>query len=84
MIHPEITRGEELVLKLEYSTYLGRSHFESAFIDLVKFSDPANLERLALGFPEEVAAFHSYWKEKDWWKNLKAKAIKLNVIPKGV
>ena len=80
MLHPEISRSEEIILRWQYLAFLGASHFEQALIDVIKFADQDNLERIELAFPEEVAGFKSYWFDKSWWEKLQNRAIGLGVL----
>ena len=49
------------------------SDFCRALVDLILRADPANLERIKAGFPEEVEAFASYGLILGWWSDLEGR-----------
>jgi len=48
--------------------------FERKLWELIEVADSTNLDRLAEGFPEHVAAYRAYSNTSGWWHELLARA----------
>ena len=70
---PDWTPGEKAVIKWQYRL-LG--NFHTALYNAIKFADGNNLDRLALGFPDEVAGFRA-WAFGDLGRRLRAKGLEI-------
>ncbi len=47
--------------------------FNRALVELIQRADVANLERIRLGFPEEVEGYTSYRLIPGWWDDMERK-----------
>lgn len=65
-----LTKSEEFIVKWQYHL-LG--HFKTALIEAISLADECNLEKLRLGFPEEVEGFLSYSQIGGWWQKVQRK-----------
>jgi hypothetical protein len=66
-----LTPGEEFIIKWQFRL-LG--DFKTALITAITRADGRNLERLALGFPDEVEGYSNYIQTPGWWADIKKKA----------
>jgi len=44
--------------------------FRSALWNAIKYADDGNLERLRIGFPDEVEGFLCYQRVPGWWRDV--------------
>ena len=65
-----LTSEEDWIAKWQYG-YLG--HFHSALFDAICAADEGNLDRLSLGFPDEVEGYRKYTQQAGWWKKVQKK-----------
>ncbi len=66
----DLTEGEEFIVKWQCRLLGG---FKTALIHTIMLADESNLEKLRLGFPNEVGAFLNYSRVEGWWPNLLSK-----------
>lgn len=52
------------------------SGFKMALLNVIRVADVQNLDKLSLGFPDEVEGFHSYRHQRGWWDAVQVKAGK--------
>jgi len=67
---PAITEGEQSLYRHHYDSLGG---FETALWDALERADSTNLDALAKGFPEHVAALRNFRHQPGYWPNLVAK-----------
>jgi len=48
-------------------------HFRTALIEAIGRADEGNLEKLARGFPHEVAGYLKFTREDGWWQGVEKK-----------
>jgi hypothetical protein len=72
-LFPQLTKGEEFIVKWQYRM-LG--DFKTALIEAICLADSQNLERLRLGFPDEVEGYLNYSRVEGWWQEVQRKAGK--------
>ena len=63
----ELTPEEDWIAKWQYG-YLG--HFHKALFEAICVADEENLDRLSLGFPDEVEGYRKYTQQAGWWKEV--------------
>ena len=66
----ELTPEEDWIAKWQYG-YLG--HFHKALFEAICAADEGNLNRLSLGFPDEVEGYRKYTRQAGWWKEVQKK-----------
>jgi hypothetical protein len=64
-----LTPGERFIFNWQYG--LETSSFKNTLILLMTASDDRNLEKLSLGWPDEVNALISYRKTPGWWDRVR-------------
>lgn len=57
LTHPEVTDAERLIIKWQYGL---TGDFETALWEAIIRADEDNLQRLAIGFPDHVAAYGAW------------------------
>jgi hypothetical protein len=67
---PPITEGERSLYRWRH---LGVGGFERRLWETFAAADSTNLDALAKGFPEHVAAFLAYSRQSGYWEALKAR-----------
>ena len=67
---PAITEGERSLYRHHYDSLGG---FETALWDALERADSTNLDALAKGFPEHVAALRNFRHQHGYWDALRAK-----------
>ncbi len=67
----EFGERETLIIMWQFRMLGG---FKAALFEAIRLADPENLERLARGFPEEVAAFKE-WRDGDMGGRLRQKGV---------
>jgi len=67
----DLTPGEQFIIKWQYNALGG---FERTLIEAIMAADGGNLQRLWMGFPNEVSAFRNYSEVDGWWEKVKIKA----------
>ena len=70
LISEELTPEEDWIAKWQYG-YLG--HFHSALFKAICVADEGNLDKLSLGFPDEVSGYRKYTRQAGWWKEIQVK-----------
>ena len=70
MFFKELTPEEDWIAKWQYR-YLG--HFHKALFEAICVADEENLDRLSLGFPDEVEGYRKYTRQAGWWKEVQKK-----------
>ena len=65
-----LTPEEDWIAMWQYR-YLG--HFRKALFDAICAADEKNLDRLSLGFPDEVNGYKKYIRQEGWWKEVQKK-----------
>ena len=70
LISEELTPEEDWIVKWQYG-YSG--HFHKALFDAICAADEGNLDRLSLGFPDEVEGYRKYTRQAGWWKEVQKK-----------
>ncbi len=68
-----LTSGERFIFDWQYRMAGG---FNTALVEAISRADEDNLDRLSLGFPEEVEAYKNFSRVSGWWDNLRKKAAK--------
>ncbi len=66
----ELTKGEAFIVMWQYQL-LG--DFKTALIHAIMVADESNLEKLRLGFPDEVESYLDYSRVDGWWRDLQSK-----------
>ena len=64
------TPEEDWIAKWQYG-YL--EDFHKALFDAICAADEGNLDRLSLGFPDEVSGYRKYTRQAGWWKEVQKK-----------
>ena len=70
MFSEELTPEEDWIAKWQYG-YSG--HFHKALFEAICVADEENLDRLSLGFPDEVSGYRKYTRQAGWWKEVQKK-----------
>ena len=70
MFFKELTSEEDWIAKWQYG-YLG--HFHLALFKAICVADEGNLDKLSLGFPDEVSGYKKYIRQEGWWKEVQGK-----------
>lgn len=70
----QLTRGEMFLLEWQHSLAGG---FYDALAHAITRADGGNLEKLGMGFPEEVGAFKRFRGKPGYWEAVKNKARRL-------
>lgn len=66
-----LSKSEEFVILWQYRM---SGHFKTALADAIGLADEGNLEKLRLGFPDEVQGYINYTQVEGWWKEVQRKA----------
>ena len=66
----------EAELDLYYWVHDQLGSFSTNLFKAISFADTRNLSKIALGFPEEVAAYKRYANEEGYWFELKQRILK--------
>ncbi len=69
----KLNKSEKFIFDWQYRL-LG--HFKTALIEAICRADDDNLEKLSLGFPDEVKGYINYAQTPGWWKEVQLKAEK--------
>lgn len=65
-----LSKQEVFIVKWQYG-FLG--DFGQALAKAISLADKTNIERLRLGFPNEVAGYEAYTQQAGWWQRLQEK-----------
>ena len=74
MFFKGLTSEEDWIAKWQYG-YLG--HFHKALFDTICVADEENLDRLSLGFSDEISGYRKYTQQAGWWKEVQKKNRKV-------
>lgn len=74
----EVMTAEELIIWQWQYSFIG--YFRKALMEVICRADEDNLERLRLGFPDEVKGYLLFKNENLWWETVQEKAKKLGWI----
>ena len=67
----KLDNSEKFIFMWQYRL-LG--HFKTALIEVICRADDNNLEKLSLGFPDEVRGYINYNQTPGWWEEVQKKA----------
>ena len=67
----KLDKSEEFIFMWQHRL-LG--HFKTALIEAICQADDDNLDKLRLGFPDEVRGYLDYARTPGWWKKVQSKA----------
>ncbi len=70
---PDLTPAEQFIWDWEKEILGG---FKKALLYTIQQADPHSLEKLRLGFPDEVEGYNSYRYIPGWWDAVKKKMEK--------
>jgi len=70
MFFKELTPEENWIAMWQYG-YLG--DFHSALFKVICVADEGNLDRLSLGFSDEVSGYRKYTQQAGWWREIQKK-----------
>ena len=70
MFSEELTPEEGWIIRWQYR-HLG--HFHKALFEAICAADKENLDRLSLGFPDEISGYRKYTRQAGWWKKVQKK-----------
>lgn len=70
----QLDRGTQRLIEWQYRWAGG---FHTKLFELIGKADDMNRARLALSFPEEVAAFNNFSRVKNWWPDLQERVFGL-------
>lgn len=65
-----LTASEQAVVEWQYRL---AGDFKTALWQAIARADEGNLARLRLGFPDDVAGFLAFSREKGWWERVQQK-----------
>jgi hypothetical protein len=65
-----LTPGEIWIVEWQYRMMGG---FNLALLNAIARADSNNIEKLRLGFPDEVGAYEAYTQQDGWWEELQKK-----------
>ncbi len=66
----ELTPEEDWIVQWQYR-YVG--DFHKALFEAICMADEKNLDKLTLGFPDEVSGYKKYTCQQGWWQEVKRK-----------
>jgi hypothetical protein len=70
----KLTKGERFIVDWQYKL---AGDFKTALSHAIMTADSINIEKLRMGFPEEVEAYLKFSREDGWWqKVLKKMGVK--------
>ena len=69
----KLDKSELFIFQWQYRQ-LG--HFRITLIEAIMLADDRNLEKLCLGFPDEVRGYINYARTPGWWEAVQLKAEK--------
>ena len=70
MFSEELTPEEDWIVQWQYGYLDG---FHEALFRAICQADEENLDRLSLGFPDEVSGYKKYIRQEGWWKEVQGK-----------
>ena len=73
MFSEKLTPEEDWIVQWQYEYLDG---FHEALFRAICQADEENLDRLSLGFPDEVNGYKKYIRQEGWWKEVQEKIRK--------